>query len=70
MNYPLLFMPITQAIMVKNFHIFGKGISFSVSPTIHSAGFQHYVLPFTYTIHESNSIDEAVVLIKRFLLVD
>ncbi|KGO60645.1 Quinate/shikimate 5-dehydrogenase/glutamyl-tRNA reductase [Penicillium expansum] len=46
--------------MVKNFHIFGKGISFSVSPTIHSAGFQHYVLPFTYTIHESNSIDEAV----------
>ncbi|KGO35969.1 Quinate/shikimate 5-dehydrogenase/glutamyl-tRNA reductase [Penicillium expansum] len=51
--------------MVKNFHIFGKGISFSVSPTIHNAGFQHYVLPFTYTTHESNSIDEAAVLIFR-----
>ncbi|KAJ5356354.1 hypothetical protein N7517_010963 [Penicillium concentricum] len=49
--------------MAKNFHIFGKGISFSVSPTIHNAGFQHYGLPFTYTIHESDSIDEVATLI-------
>ncbi|KAK4870458.1 hypothetical protein LT330_004806 [Penicillium expansum] len=49
--------------MVKNFHIFGKGISFSVSPTIHNAGFQHYVLPFTYTIHDSDSFDKAALLI-------
>ncbi|KAJ6139513.1 hypothetical protein N7471_005999 [Penicillium samsonianum] len=50
--------------MVKNFHIFGKGISFSVSPTIHNAGFQHYGLPFTYTIHESDGIDGAAALIS------
>ncbi|KAJ5496900.1 hypothetical protein N7463_008887 [Penicillium fimorum] len=49
--------------MSKNFHIFGKGISFSISPTIHNAGFQHYGLPFTYTIHESDSIDGAASLI-------
>ncbi|KAJ5952298.1 uncharacterized protein N7479_010711 [Penicillium vulpinum] len=49
--------------MVKNFYIFGKGISFSVSPAIHNAGFQHYGLPFTYAIHESESIDEATALI-------
>jgi shikimate-5-dehydrogenase len=47
----------------KNFHIFGKGISFSVSPTIHNAGFKHYGLPFNYTIRESDSIDEVATLI-------
>ncbi|CAI7623616.1 unnamed protein product [Penicillium glandicola] len=51
--------------MAKNFHIFGKGISFSVSPTIHNAAFQHYDLPFTYTIHESDSIDGAADLISN-----
>ncbi|KAJ5607513.1 hypothetical protein N7537_004132 [Penicillium hordei] len=49
--------------MAKNFHIFGKGISFSVSHTIHNAGFQHYGLPFIYTIHESDSIDGAAALV-------
>lgn len=47
----------------KNFHIFGKGISFSISPTIHNAGFRHYDLPFNYTICESDSIDEVASLI-------
>ncbi|KAJ5177984.1 uncharacterized protein N7500_000683 [Penicillium coprophilum] len=51
--------------MEKNFHIFGKGISFSISPTIHNAGFHHYGLPFTYTIYESNSIDGAAALIAK-----
>lgn len=47
----------------KNFHIFGKGISFSISPIIHTAGFRHYDLPFNYTICESDSIDEVASLI-------
>ena len=47
----------------KNFHIFGKGIAFSVSPTIHNAGFAHYGLPFNYTTRESDSIDGVTSLI-------
>ncbi|CAG7919129.1 unnamed protein product [Penicillium olsonii] len=47
----------------KNFHIFGKGISFSVSPTIHNAGFEHCSLPYNYTIRESDSIDGVASLI-------
>ncbi|KAJ5747343.1 uncharacterized protein N7511_009039 [Penicillium nucicola] len=48
----------------RNFHIFGKGISFSISPTIHNAAFQHYGLPFNYTIRESDNIDGVAGLIK------
>ncbi|KAJ5784407.1 shikimate / quinate 5-dehydrogenase protein [Penicillium pulvis] len=50
------------------FHIFGSEISFSISPTIHNAGFKHYDLPFTYDIRESPSIDEVAGLIlnKQF----
>lgn len=47
----------------KSFHIFGSGISFSISPTIHNAGFRHYGLPFTYDIRESANIDEVASLI-------
>lgn len=47
----------------KNFYIFGKGIAFSISPTIHNAGFRHHGLPFHYTICESDSIDEVAFLI-------
>jgi shikimate-5-dehydrogenase len=47
----------------KHFHIFGSGISFSISPTIHNAGFRHYGLPFTYDICESANIDEFANLI-------
>lgn len=52
----------------KNFHIFGKGISFSVSPTIHNAGFEHHGLPYNYTISESETIDGVASLImdERF----
>lgn len=49
--------------MAKNFHIFGCGISFSISPIIHNAGFQHYSLPHTYDIRESASIDDVSGLI-------
>ncbi|KAJ5243385.1 uncharacterized protein N7469_001712 [Penicillium citrinum] len=49
--------------MSKCFHIFGSGISFSISPVIHNAGFWHYNLPYTYDIRESESIDDVVELI-------
>ncbi|OJJ00772.1 hypothetical protein ASPVEDRAFT_128860 [Aspergillus versicolor CBS 583.65] len=47
----------------KDFYIFGSGISFSISPTIHNTGFTHHALPHTYTIRESASIDEVGRLI-------
>ena len=53
-----------EAQMAKNFHIFGCGISFSISPIIHNAGFQHYSLPHTYDIRESTSIDDVAGLIE------
>lgn len=51
-----------------DFHIFGSGISFSISPTIHNSGFKYYDLPFTYDICESPRIDEVAGLIldKQF----
>lgn len=55
--------PSDHAIAPKNFHIFGSGISFSISPAIHNAGFKHYGLPYTYDIRESPSIDEVAPLI-------
>jgi shikimate-5-dehydrogenase len=42
----------------RSFWIFGQGISFSMSPTIHSAGFRHYNLPHTYEIHQSKTVEE------------
>lgn len=52
----------------KNFHIFGKGISFSISPTIHNAGFTHYGLPYKYDIRESSNVDgvAGLILDKQF----
>ncbi|OQE31588.1 hypothetical protein PENSTE_c001G09801 [Penicillium steckii] len=47
----------------KCFHIFGSGISFSISPVIHTSGFLHYNLPHTYDIRESDSIDDVAELI-------
>lgn len=56
-------MTSTEAYSPKDFHIFGSGISFSISPTIHNAGFEYHSLPFTYDIRESASIDEVAGLI-------
>ncbi|KAL2865921.1 shikimate dehydrogenase family protein [Aspergillus lucknowensis] len=47
----------------KKFYIFGSGISFSISPTIHNTGFKHHNLPYTYEIHESENIDGAADII-------
>ncbi|KAJ5666680.1 hypothetical protein N7462_011089 [Penicillium macrosclerotiorum] len=49
----------------KSFHIFGSGISFSISPTIHNAGFKHYNLPYFYDIRESATINEVAGLIAQ-----
>ncbi|OQE16856.1 hypothetical protein PENFLA_c026G05317 [Penicillium flavigenum] len=53
----------SSSLAPKSFHIFGSGISFSISPTIHNAGFRHYDLPYTYDIRESANIDGVASLI-------
>ncbi len=52
----------------KHFHIFGQGISFSMSPTIHIAAFRHHDLPHTYDIRETETIEQSGHLIKDALL--
>jgi shikimate-5-dehydrogenase len=47
-----------RPIVTRNYYIFGQGISFSMSPTIHLSGFQHFDLPFTYEIHQTQTVDE------------
>ncbi|KAL1881495.1 hypothetical protein Plec18167_003091 [Paecilomyces lecythidis] len=49
---------------VKEFYIFGNGITFSISPVIHNTGFQHDNLPYKYSIRESPSIDGVADLIN------
>ncbi|KAI7201401.1 hypothetical protein KC316_g1009 [Hortaea werneckii] len=51
--------------VTKEFYIFGNGISFSISPTIHSAGFKHDKLPYRYQIRESPGIDGVAHLIEQ-----
>ncbi|KAL4953475.1 hypothetical protein BDW69DRAFT_200151 [Aspergillus filifer] len=57
-------LPNTSVIAPQKFYIFGSGISFSISPTIHNAGFAHHNLPHTYTIVESANIDDVSHLIQ------
>ncbi|KAL2830281.1 hypothetical protein BDW59DRAFT_158610 [Aspergillus cavernicola] len=47
----------------KHFYIFGSGISFSISPTIHNTAFHYHNLPYAYSIRESPSIDDVRHLI-------
>lgn len=56
-------LPEGEQIPLRNFYIFGQGISFSMSPTIQNAAFRHYNLPYTYSIHEAASVDELSPLI-------
>ena len=53
-----------NSVSPQNFYIFGQGISFSMSPTIHKAGFGHYGLPHTYEIHQTETVDELSSLIN------
>jgi shikimate-5-dehydrogenase len=48
----------------KHFHIFGHGISFSKSPAIHAAAFEHHGLPHTYDIQETEGIEAVADLIS------
>jgi shikimate-5-dehydrogenase len=54
--------PQTQ-IQPKKFFIFGQGISFSMSPIIHTAAFNFHSLPHTYTIHQTPTITPLAPLI-------
>jgi shikimate dehydrogenase len=49
----------SNGISTKHFHIFRRGISFSISPTIHSAAFRYHGLQHTYDIHETETINES-----------
>lgn len=44
----------------RNYFIFGHNISHSLSPTLHNAGFQELGLPYHYSIHQSENVDETV----------
>ncbi|KAI6820982.1 hypothetical protein KC357_g6758 [Hortaea werneckii] len=56
---------IDDPVVSREFYIFGNGISFSISPTIHNAGFKHDQLPYRYQIQESSDIDGVAHLIER-----
>ncbi|KAE8414810.1 hypothetical protein BDV36DRAFT_311620 [Aspergillus pseudocaelatus] len=47
----------------QHYHIFGQGISQSLSPTIHNAAFEYYRLPHRYDIQECNSLQDVKSLI-------
>lgn len=47
-----------------HFYIFGQGISFSLSPAIHTAVFRHYALPHTYEIAQTENVDQVAHLIE------
>ncbi|KAJ4249066.1 hypothetical protein NW762_012398 [Fusarium torreyae] len=49
----------------KQFYIFGHNISYSLSPTLHDAGFRALDLDNYYQIHDSEGIDESVEQIVR-----
>jgi shikimate-5-dehydrogenase len=45
-------------IQPRKFYIFGQGISFSMSPVIHSAAFKYHSLPHTYEILQTKTVEE------------
>lgn len=48
----------------KQYHIFGQGISQSLSPAIHNAAFAYHGLPHRYDIRECDDINEVQPLIE------
>ncbi|KAJ0425640.1 hypothetical protein BJY00DRAFT_308373 [Aspergillus carlsbadensis] len=48
----------------KHFYIFGRTLSSSISPTMHNTAFRHHALPYTYAIHESETMDDVAHLIR------
>ena len=49
----------------KQFHIFGRGISFSMSPAIHNTGFEHHSLDHNYKITEVETIEDCLPFISQ-----
>lgn len=42
----------------RKFYLFGTPISASKSPALHNAGFECLGLPFTYSLHETDNVDD------------
>lgn len=58
--------PITAATgQTKQFHIFGRGISFSMSPAIHNTGFEHHDLDNSYKITEVGAVEDCLPFISQ-----
>ena len=49
----------------KQFHIFGRGISFSMSPAIHNTGFEHHDLNNSYKITEVDTVEDCLPFISQ-----
>jgi shikimate-5-dehydrogenase len=52
---------LTHSGAIKQFHIFGREISFSMSPAIHNTGFQHHQLDCNYSIIEIGSVQDCLL---------
>ncbi|KAG0039401.1 3-dehydroquinate dehydratase (3-dehydroquinase) [Podila clonocystis] len=49
----------------KQFYLFGTPIRQSLSPLMHNTSFQSLGLPYTYGLHETETVDESVVAKMR-----
>jgi shikimate-5-dehydrogenase len=49
----------------KQYHIFGRGISFSMSPAIHNTGFEHHNLDCSYKITEVDTVKDCLPYISQ-----
>ncbi|KAF9335765.1 3-dehydroquinate dehydratase (3-dehydroquinase) [Podila minutissima] len=49
----------------KQFYLFGTPIRQSLSPLMHNTSFQSLGLPYTYDLHETETVDESVVAKMR-----
>ena len=49
----------------QQFHIFGRGISFSMSPAIHNTGFEHHDLDNNYEITEVDTVEDCLPFISQ-----
>lgn len=49
----------------KQYHIFGREISFSMSPAIHNTGFKHHGLDNNYKITEVDTVEDCLPFISQ-----
>lgn len=50
---------------MKQFHIFGRGISFSMSPAIHNTGFEYHGIENNYKITEVDTVEDCFPLLSQ-----